>query len=96
MLTWPLKLEQSFALFSNTLAQYILKGLEQAIRKKCLFAFLCAELWFLETSMKTRGLEPKFKQFSSRSYFPAKQTTKNKEEGKCDNRDSGEREANMT
>lgn len=59
-------------------------------------AFHCAELWFSETSMKTRGLEPKFKQLSSLSYFPNKQITKNKGERKCDDEDSGEREANMT
>lgn len=54
--------------------------LEQAIQKTCLFAFLCVELWFSETNMKTKDLEPKFKQFSSGFYLPHKQTTKHKRE----------------
>lgn len=43
--------------------------LEQAIQKTCLFAFLYVELWFSETNMKTKDLEPKFKQFSSGFYL---------------------------
>lgn len=46
--------------------------------------------------MKNRGLKLKFKQFFSLSYFPAKQITENKGEQKCDDKDSSEREANMT